>query len=81
MRITFTDEALDAIAQYASMANELDENIGARRLHTILETLLEDVSYNAGGDFPMVDLSIDAAYVNNHLSPSIAGKDLKRYIV
>lgn len=81
VRITFTDEALDAIAQYASMANELDENIGARRLHTILETLLEDVSYNAGGDFPMVDLSIDAAYVNNHLSPSIAGKDLKRYIV
>jgi len=81
VRITFTDDALDAIAEHAYLANENDENIGARRLHTVMEHLLEDVSYNAGGDFPMVDLTIDAAYVNAHLASQAKERDMRKYIV
>jgi len=49
VQLEFTDDALDAIARYAYNANETSENIGARRLHTIVENLLEDISFNAGG--------------------------------
>ncbi|MDY3976215.1 MAG: ATP-dependent protease ATPase subunit HslU, partial [Eubacteriales bacterium] len=52
VQLEFTDDALDAIARYAYNANETSENIGARRLHTIVENLLEDISFNAGGDHP-----------------------------
>ena len=51
--LQFTDDALTAIAQYAYQANETSENIGARRLHTIMENLLEDISFNAGGTIPL----------------------------
>ncbi len=81
VRITFTEDALDAIAHYAWLANENDENIGARRLHSIMEKLLEDVSFNAGGDFPMFDLRIDAAYVNAHFAPSVSDQEMKKYIL
>jgi len=81
VKVTFTDDALDEIAHAAFQANETQENIGARRLHSVLERLLDDVSYNAGGDFPMVELTIDGAYVRSHL-PELAGEvDLRRFIL
>ena len=81
VRLTFKDDAIDAIARYAVMVNETAENIGARRLHTVIETLLEDISYNAGGDHPMIDIDIDAAYVKEHLKSQIKDSDLQKHIL
>ena len=62
--LTFDDSALDAIADYAWQANETAENIGARRLHTLLEKILNDIAFNAGGgDAPEVEVKVDAEYV------------------
>lgn len=80
VNITFLDDALDAIAEYAFEANETSENIGARRLHTIIENLLEDISFNAGGNHPVIDLKIDAAYVREHLGET-ENRDLHKYIL
>ena len=79
--LEFRDDALDAIAQYAYHANETSENIGARRLHTIVENLLEDISFNAGGDHPMVKVVIDANYVKEHMPAELNGEDLGRFIL
>jgi len=81
VRLTFKDDAIEAIAKYAKMVNETSENIGARRLHTVIETLLEDISYNAGGNHPMIDVVVDAAYVKEHLSSQIKDMDLQKYIL
>ena len=81
MRLSFKDDAIEEIARYAVMVNETAENIGARRLHTVIETLLEDISYNAGGDHPTVDLDIDAAYVKEHLKDQIKDNDLQKHIL
>ena len=81
VRLTFTDDAIEAIAKYAKMVNETTENIGARRLHTVIETLLEDISYNAGGNHPVIDIVIDAAYVKEHLQSQIKDLDLQKYIL
>ena len=80
VRLEFKEDAIEAIAKYAEMVNETSENIGARRLHTVIETLLEDISYNAGGNHPMIDLVIDAAYVKEHLSSQIKDAGLQKYI-
>mgnify|MGYP001542910923 CR=1 FL=1 len=69
VNLTFTDEALDEIARYAFLANENTENIGARRLHTVLENLLDDVSFNANGQHPVIDMVVDATYVNGKNLP------------
>jgi ATP-dependent HslUV protease ATP-binding subunit HslU len=63
------------------MVNETSENIGARRLHTVIENLLEDISYNAGGDHPLLDVNIDANYVKEHLKDQIKDNDLQKYIL
>ena len=81
VQLEFTDDALDAIARYAYNANETSENIGARRLHTIVENLLEDISFNAGGDHPMVKVAVDASYVNEHMPSELNGEDLGRFIL
>lgn len=81
VQLGFTDDALDAIARYAYNANETSENIGARRLHTIVENLLEDISFNAGGDHPMVKVVVDASYVKEHMSSELNGEDLGRFIL
>jgi len=81
VRLEFTEEALDAVAEYASLMNEKEENIGARRLHTILERLLEDVSFHAGGDYPTFTLTIDGEYVRKHLAELDENKDFRRYIL
>ena len=81
VRLIFTDEAKRAIAEAAFIANETSENIGARRLHTIIENLLDDISFNATGEHPMIDVTIDKAYVESHLNMAGRAQDLNKYIV
>ena len=64
INLSFTEDALKEIAKIAENENENDENIGARRLHTILELLLEDISFNADGTHPMLDVVINKEYVD-----------------
>jgi len=77
--ITFTKDGIRRIAETAYEVNERTENIGARRLHTILERLLEDVSFDAGTDNTLIE--IDAAYVEAHLGELAKNEDLSRYIL
>ena len=79
--LRYEDDAIEAIAKYAYIANESSENIGARRLHTIMETLLEDISFNAGGDYPDVELKIDGAYVKERMASTYVEEDLHKYIL
>ena len=81
VRLKFTDEAKRSIAEAAFYANETSENIGARRLHTIIENLLDDISFNATGEHPMTEVTIDKAYVESHLNMSKTARDLNKYIV
>jgi len=81
VRLIFEDDAIEAIAKYAVLVNETSENIGARRLHTVIENLLEDISYNASGDHPLMDVKIDAAYVKEHLKGHFKENDLQRFIL
>lgn len=80
VQLKFTDDSIDELANTAYIINEQTEDIGARRLHTILEKLLEDVSYSApeGGEKEIV---IDREYVRNALSDIIKNKDLSKYII
>jgi ATP-dependent HslUV protease ATP-binding subunit HslU len=78
--LEFTDTGLAAMAKVAAEANSRAENIGARRLHTVCERLLEEVSF-AGPDFPEKALCIDAAYVEKALSKAVDQEDLTRYIL
>ena len=80
INLKFTEDALDEIASIAEEQNENNENIGARRLHTIMETLLEDISFNAG-DNPIVDVVIDRVYVQNTFGQEKKQHDLKRYVL
>ena len=66
--LKFTDEAVSEIAKIAAIENETSENLGARRLHTVMEQLIEDISFNAGGDMPDTDVVIDKAYVQSHMA-------------
>jgi ATP-dependent HslUV protease ATP-binding subunit HslU len=74
--LEFNEEALNALAHYAFVVNENSENLGARRLHTIMESLLEDISFEAGGNYPEFTLTIDGGYVNEHLKKVAGEKDL-----
>ncbi len=81
VHLSFDAEALEEIAAAASNANDFGENIGARRLHGVFEELLEDISFNAGGDdMPDVPLNITAAYVREHIKAAKKA-DLKKYIL
>ena len=80
--LDFQTSALETIAQYAWEENETGENIGARRLHTMLERILNDIAFNAGGgDAPQVCVSIDADYVNAQLGTDVYQKDVRKYIL
>ncbi len=81
INLKFTDDALDEIAAMAAAENETSENIGARRLHTIMELLLEDISFNASGDHPLLDVTIDKAYVQNAFKETKKKFDLKKYVL
>lgn len=78
--VTFTIEAIQKIAEIAYRVNHENENIGARRLHTILEKLLEDLLYE-GPDMQMGEITITEAYVEEKIGSIAADKDLSRYIL
>lgn len=78
--IDFTDDAIDSIANFAARVNENTENIGARRLQTIMEKLLEEISFE-GPDLEPKDQRIDAAYVDSMLAETVKDQDLSRYIL
>ncbi|MDX6272367.1 MAG: ATP-dependent HslUV protease ATP-binding subunit HslU [Acidobacteriota bacterium] len=78
--LEFTDDAIDSIAQFAGRVNETTENIGARRLHTIMEKVLDEISF-AGPDLEPKRQVIDAAYVTNTLQAIVKDQDLSRYIL
>lgn len=80
VNVDFTEDGIRRIAEAAWQVNESTENIGARRLHTVLERLMEDISYDASdrhGD----SITIDAAYVGKHLDELVADEDLSRFIL
>ena len=80
--LEFDDSALSVIAEYAWQANESSENIGARRLHTLMERILNDIAFNAGGgDAPQISVQVNAEYVKAQLSEDIHQKDVRKYIL
>lgn len=81
INLVFKKEALEEISELAQKENETNENIGARRLHSLLEALLEDISFNAGGNNPMTDVIIDKAYVLNIFKDTEKKYDLTKYII
>lgn len=81
VELKFTPEAIDLIAEIAVNENDNNEDIGARRLHTIMENLLEDISFNAGNLTSTVELAVDRHYVETHLEGSIKAQNLKKYIL
>ena len=80
INITFTEDAIDEIAEIAYLINSTRENIGARRLHTVMEKLIEDISFNAP-DIEQKDIKIDRDFVKTHLRESIKENDLSRFIL
>jgi ATP-dependent HslUV protease ATP-binding subunit HslU len=80
IKLSFTEDALVEIARIAAQVNESAENIGARRLHTIMEKLLEEISFE-GPDLKRKTVRIDAAYVRKQLSEIVKDQDLSRYIL
>jgi ATP-dependent HslUV protease ATP-binding subunit HslU len=80
VELTFTEDAIRRLAEISFSVNESTENIGARRLHTVMERLLDDISYSAP-DRSGETLTVDADYVNAHLSDLAADDDLSRYIL
>ena len=80
VNIEFTEDGIKRIAQAAWQVNETTENIGARRLHTVLERLVEDISYDAS-EMNGQTVTIDAEYVSKHLDVLVADEDLSRFIL
>ena len=80
IQLSFTDDAVEQIAEVATIVNERTENIGARRLYTIMETLLEDISFDAP-DLKEKKIVIDAKYVEEKLDNIVEDEDLSRYIL
>jgi ATP-dependent HslUV protease ATP-binding subunit HslU len=80
IKLSFTDDAVQEIAHFAALVNESTENIGARRLHTILEKLLEEVSFD-GPDLKKKTVKVDAVYVRKQLADIVKDQDLSRYIL
>ena len=80
IKLTFSDESLQEIAKFAAAVNEATENIGARRLHTIMEKLLDEISFE-GPDLKKKIVRVDAAYVQKQLTDIVKNQDLSRYIL
>jgi len=80
IKLTFTDDALEEVAKFAAQVNQSSENIGARRLHTIMEKLVEEVSFE-GPDLKKKTVKMDAAYVRKQLADIVKDQDLSRYIL
>lgn len=79
--LEFKDDALEEIALIAEQENENSENIGARRLHTIMEKILQELSFDASGDYPETKVVIDKAYIDRVLNVETSKYDLKKYIL
>jgi ATP-dependent HslUV protease ATP-binding subunit HslU len=80
IKLSFTTDAVEEVARLAAQVNETAENIGARRLHTIMEKLLEEISF-AGPDLKKKTIRIDGAYVRQQLTDIVKDQDLSRYIL
>jgi ATP-dependent HslUV protease ATP-binding subunit HslU len=80
IKLSFSDDALEEIARFAAAVNEQTENIGARRLHTIMEKLLDEVSFE-GPDLKKKIVRVDAVYVQKRLADIVKNQDLSRYIL
>ncbi len=80
IKLNLTDDALEEVARFAAQVNESAENIGARRLHTIMEKLLEEISFE-GPDLKKKSVKVDAAYVRKQLADIVKDQDLSRYIL
>src|SRR5260221_1572686 len=80
LKLTFTREALDEVARFAFQVNEATENIGARRLHTIMERVLDEISFNAP-DMDEKAVNVDGEYVRKMLADIVKDQDLSRYIL
>jgi ATP-dependent HslUV protease ATP-binding subunit HslU len=80
LKLTFSDDGIATIARFATQVNEQTENIGARRLHTIMEKLLEEISFEAP-DMKRKAMKIDTAYVSKQLAEIVKNQDLSRYIL
>jgi ATP-dependent HslUV protease ATP-binding subunit HslU len=80
LKLTFSEDGIATIARFATQVNEQTENIGARRLHTIMEKLLEDISFEAP-DLKRKAIKIDNAYVSKQLAEIVKNQDLSRYIL
>ena len=79
--LQFEQSAIERIAEISVELNATSEDIGARRLHTVMEYLLEDISFNASGDYPMFTLTIDEKYVDEHLARFTGDRNLKKYVL
>ena len=80
LQLSFKPDAIDRIAQIAYDVNTSQENIGARRLHTVLEKLLEDISFDAPGKIQGA-YEIDRVFVDNILTPFLKDQDLTKFIL
>jgi ATP-dependent HslUV protease ATP-binding subunit HslU len=80
IELTFADDAVELIAEFAATVNQRTENIGARRLHTVMERLLDEISFE-GPELAEKTITIDAAYVRRMLSDVVKNEDLSRYIL
>jgi len=80
IKLVLTDEALEEVAKFAAQVNQSSENIGARRLHTIMEKLLEEVSFE-GPDLKKKSVKVDGTYVKKQLADIVKDQDLSRYIL
>ncbi|MBO5027832.1 MAG: ATP-dependent protease ATPase subunit HslU [Clostridia bacterium] len=81
INLEFDEGAIERIAEVSVELNLTSEDIGARRLHTVMEYLLEDISFNAGGDYPLFTLKIDKKYVDEHLQKLTGDRNLKKYVL
>ena len=79
--LQFDEGAIERIAEVSVELNATSEDIGARRLHTVMAYLLEDISFNASGDYPMFTLRIDRRYVDEHLEKLTGDRNLKKYVL
>jgi ATP-dependent HslUV protease ATP-binding subunit HslU len=80
LSIRFTDGAIERIADFATLVNERTENIGARRLHTVMEKLLDEISFDAP-DLNDKTVTVDEAYVERMLADIVGNDDLSRYVL
>ena len=80
IKLILADDALEEVAKFAAQVNEASENIGARRLHTIMEKLLDEISFE-GPDLKKKVVRIDELYVQKQLADIVKNQDLSRYIL